>query len=97
MSNKNDIISKGYYYLSGYGSMNETTKYAKDIDKTNTFKDVKEWFANNVKSKNAPKGTNSFVANGAYQEYQLDLLFTLFANHSFTSLNVIILPISLAY
>ena len=75
MSNKNEIISKVYYDLSGYGSMNETTKDAKEIDKTITFKDVKEWFANNVKSKNVPKGTNSFVANGAYQEYQLDLLF----------------------
>ena len=54
--------------------MHETTKDAKAIDKTVTFKDVKEGFANNVKSKNAPKGTNSFVANGAYQEYQLYLL-----------------------
>ena len=71
MSNKNEIISKVYYDLSGYGSMNETTKDAKDIDKTITCKDVKEWFANNVKSKNAPKGTNSFVANGAYTCFSL--------------------------
>ena len=41
MSNKNEIISKVYYDLSGYGSMNETTKDAKDIDKTITFKYVK--------------------------------------------------------
>ncbi|MFM7982037.1 MAG: hypothetical protein ACKPKO_22230 [Candidatus Fonsibacter sp.] len=41
MSNKNEIISKVYYDLCGYGSMNETTKDAKEGDKTITFKDVK--------------------------------------------------------
>ena len=75
MSNKNEIKSKVYHVLSGYGSMNETTKDAEAIDNTITFKGVKDGFANDVKSKNVPKGTNSFEANGAYQEYQLDLMF----------------------
>ncbi|MFM7988342.1 MAG: hypothetical protein ACKPKO_54425 [Candidatus Fonsibacter sp.] len=60
MSNKNEITSKVYYDLSGYGSMNETTKDAKEIDKTITFKDVKEWFANNVKKQECTEGHQLF-------------------------------------
>ena len=34
-----------------------------------------ECFDGHVKSKSQVKGTNSFVANGPYQEYELDLMF----------------------
>ena len=72
---ENAIISNVYYDLSGYGSMNVTTKDAKVIDKSIKFSDVKAWFDNNVKSKSQEKGASSFVANGPSQEYQLDLMF----------------------
>lgn len=75
MSDKNDIISKVYYDLSGYGSIEQTTKDAKKIDNSIKYIDVKEWFDKNVKVKTQKKGTNSFIANGPYQEYQIDLLF----------------------
>ena len=64
MSNKNEIISKVNHELSGYGSMNETTKDAKAIDNTITFKDVKERFANDVNQK-------SNVETPIQQEQQL--------------------------
>ena len=68
------IISKVYYDLSGHGSMHETTKDAKDIDKSIECSVVKAWLDNRIKIKSAVKGTNSFVAKGPYQEYQLDLM-----------------------
>ena len=67
MANKNAIISKVHYDLNGYGSMNETTKDAKAIDKSIKFSDVKEWFDNHAKNKIQVKGATSFVANGPYQ------------------------------
>ena len=70
----NAMIFKVDYDLSGYGSMNETTKGAKAIDKSINLIDVKEWFDSRVKSKSQVKGANSFVARGPYQEYQLDLM-----------------------
>ena len=68
------IISKVYYDLSGHGSMHETAKDAKDIDKSIECSVVKAWLDNRIKIKSAVKGTNSFVAKGPYQEYQLDLM-----------------------
>ena len=37
--------------------------------------DVKRWFEDHIKTKKQVYGQNSFVANGAFHEYQLDLFF----------------------
>ena len=56
--------------------MNETTKDANAIDNSIKFSDVKEWFDKHVKSKSQVKGANSFVANGPYQDDQLNWMIT---------------------
>jgi len=73
--NKNDTISKVYFDPAGYGSINTTLKDAKQIDKTITLQDVKNFFDSRVNKKTNLKGSNSFVAPYAYYEYQIDLMF----------------------
>ena len=51
MAAKNAVISKIYYNLSGYGSMNETTKDAKAIVKSIKVSDVQEWSDNHIKAR----------------------------------------------
>ena len=75
MTNKHEIISNVFYDLSGHGSIIETMKDAKAIDKSIKFSNVKEWLARHVQSQSQVKGANSFVANCPYQEHQLDLMF----------------------
>ena len=76
MSNsKSEIISKIYNDPSGFGSVKKTLDEAKQIDKTITIDDVKNWFSKNVEKKNQLKGMNSFVAPHPYYEYQLDVFF----------------------
>ena len=72
---KNEIISKIYNDPSGFGSINKTLGEAKQVDKSITIDDVKDWFRRNVEKKNQLKGMNSFVAPHPYYEYQLDLFF----------------------
>jgi hypothetical protein len=75
LENKDEIISKIYYNESGYGSIIKTHKAAKAIDKTISVKYVSKWFDENVGKKGQPKGSNSFVAQYAFQEFQIDLCF----------------------
>jgi len=72
---KNEIISKIYNDPSGFGSVKKTLDEAKQLDKSITIDDVKDWFHKNVEKKNQLKGMNSFVAPHPYYEYQLDLFF----------------------
>ena len=72
-ANKHDIIPKVYGDLNKYGPRYETTRYAKAIDKSSAFSDVKECFDDNGTSKNQVEGANSFIANSPYQDYQLDV------------------------
>ena len=44
------------------------------ITKSIKYIDVQEWLDKNVNNKSQTKGANSAVANGPYQEYELDLL-----------------------
>ena len=53
---KESIIAKVYYDPSGYGSINETLKYAKKYNNTITYEDIKEW-----KSKTLNEKLNSEV------------------------------------
>ena len=46
----------------------------KQIDSTIKLDDVKEFFAKYVQQKKQLHGTNSFLANGAKYEYQIDLI-----------------------
>ncbi len=43
MDNKADIIARVYYDPSGYGSISETLKEAREYDKSITYNDVKLW------------------------------------------------------
>ena len=74
-SKKDETIAKIYYDPAGYGSNIATLKEAKEIDKTITLEDIKEWKAKNLERKTQLKGYNSFVASRPYQEYQMDLMF----------------------
>ena len=75
MDSKQEIIKKIYYDPSGHGSLKTTLEDARQVDKTITINDVKEFFKNNIEKKTQLKGMNSFVAPHAYYEYQLDLFF----------------------
>ena len=72
---KQALIAKIYNDPAGFGSNTNTLKEAKEVDKTITLADIKEWKAKNVESKTQLKGENSFVASKPYQEYQMDLMF----------------------
>ena len=51
MVSKKEVISQVYQDLSGYGSMHETTQYAKTIGNPIKISDVKERFDNHATSK----------------------------------------------
>ena len=72
---KNEIIKKLYYDPAGFGSMQATLKDAQAKDKTINMNDVKAWFKRNVEQKKNLKGYNSFVANEAFEEFQVDPCF----------------------
>ena len=72
---KNKIISNVYFDPAGYSSIKTTLEDARKKDKTITYNDVKEWFQKNIEQKKQLKGYNSYVANEAKFEYQIDLFF----------------------
>ena len=74
---KDEIIEKVYYDKSGYGSRGKTLADARHIDKTITYNDVKDWFDKNLETKRQLKGQHSFIANHAYQEF--DMYIKLFS------------------
>ena len=71
----NEIISKIYFEPSGYGSIQNTLKAARKVDKTIKLDDVKAWFVANVEQKTKYSGQNSYVAQKPYEEYQVDLFY----------------------
>jgi len=71
-----DAITRAYNDdENGFGSIAKTLKDAKTINPNVTLDDVKKWFESNIGSKTQLKGYNSFIVNGAYKEYQIDLFF----------------------
>ena len=72
---KNKIISQVYHDPLGYGSIHNTLKDARKVDKSITLEDVKQWKESNVERKTQLKGYNSYVADHRFQEYQIDLFF----------------------
>ena len=76
MATKKEIIEKVYFGPDGFGSLNEVLKDAKKIDDTITYEDVKAWKSKQEFGQKAkPRGSNSFIAQEPYQEYQCDLFF----------------------
>ena len=69
---KEETISKIYNDLSGFGSIKQTFEEARKKDKTITLNDVKAWKEKNIVRKTNLKGYNSYVANEAREEYQVD-------------------------
>jgi hypothetical protein len=72
---KNNIINNVYHDQSGYGSIQKTYEEAREKDNSITLKNVRDWFAQNVERKKQLKGYNSFINDGAREEYQVDLAF----------------------
>ena len=72
---KHDTISKVYNDLSGFGSLKQTLQDAKEVDPSIKLDDVRQWMEENTKRKKQLPGQNSFIGNGPYHEYQLDLMF----------------------
>ncbi len=75
MSDKESIIAKSYYDLAGFSSAAQHLADARKLDKTITMQDIKDWRAKNIEVKKQLRGSNSFVAQHPYQEYQADLIF----------------------
>lgn len=72
----NDAIARAYNDdENGYGSMQNTLKYAKELNADVTLDDVRKWFSANLGDKKQLKGYNSFIVEGPYKEYQIDLFF----------------------
>ena len=69
---KNDVIKSVYYGVGGYGRVQSTFEKAKMKDKTITKQNVKDWFFNNIEDNSKPDGMNSYINNGAREEFQLD-------------------------
>jgi len=72
---KNNIINNVYKDKSGFSSIQKTYKEANAKDSTITLQNVRDWFAKNVERKKQLKGYNSFINDGAQEEYQVDLAF----------------------
>jgi hypothetical protein len=75
MEEKDKIIEKIYTDPSGFGSIENTLKEVRKIDKSITRKDVQQWIENNTHRKSNLRGYNSYVSPGPRHEYQIDLFF----------------------
>ena len=72
---KDDVTSRVYNDLSGFGALKQTLQDARKVDASIKLDDVRQWMEENAKRKQQLKGRNSFVANGPYHQYQPDLMF----------------------
>ena len=72
---KEEIIRKLYFDPSGFLSIRNTLKNVRKIDKSITEAEVKEFIENNTERKTHFSGYNSFIANEAKQEYEIDICF----------------------
>jgi hypothetical protein len=76
MDKKQEIIKRVYTDEAGYGSKKETLDDARQVDKSITMNDVNEFFTKYQERKTNLRGYNSYVADAAYEEFQVDLFFT---------------------
>ena len=75
MDKKDEIIKKLYTDAAGFGSIENTFKEVRKIDKSITREDVKRWIEINTHIKTNLRGNNSYVSRGPHHEYQIDLFF----------------------
>ena len=73
MNTKDEIISKTYYDMGGYGSISRTLEEAKEIDPTIKEADVRKWRERNLQRKTILRGQNPFLEPASKEKYQLDL------------------------
>ena len=73
MTDKQTIIKQIYYDPAGFDGIKKTLEEARKKDKSITLNDVKDLFKTNIEQKKQLKGYNSFIANEAKFEYQIDL------------------------
>ena len=67
---KNKVIEQVYNDPLGFGSIKNTLKDVRKIDRTITLQDVIKWRENNIERKTQLKGHNSFVAHKPFEEFQ---------------------------
>ncbi len=72
---KDKIINEVYCNEAGYGSVKTTYTDARMKDRRITLKYVQNWFSKTLEATKQPGGTNSFVGQEAFFEYQVDLFF----------------------
>ena len=72
---KDELLASLYYDFALMGSQKELLTEAIKKDKTITVSDVKNWFDRNIVKTGNLKGYNSFIPDGPYIEYQIDLFF----------------------
>ena len=72
---KDEIIERMYFDESGYGSISSILKDAKALDPSITHDDIKMKKKTNIETKRQLKGFNSFIADRAYQEFEIDIMF----------------------
>jgi len=73
---KKDIIERIYFDdRTGYRSVRDTWKNAREIDPNIEPKDVSQWKAELQPRKTPVSGYNSFIANAPFQDFQVELLF----------------------
>ena len=75
MGDKDKLSKELYFNESGYESINNLYKEAKEKDNTITLNYVKGWYKHFNEPKTQLKGSNSYIAPDPYVEYQLDLFF----------------------
>ena len=72
---KDKTIAQVYNDPLGFGSNRNTLKDAHKIDSTITLEDIIKWKESHVERTTQLKGYNSYIANGPYEQYQVDLFF----------------------
>ena len=71
-----EIIEEVYFDdLTGYRSIRDTWKQAREIDPDIKLQDVSQWKAELEPRKTRVAGYNSFIANAPYQGFQVDIFF----------------------
>ena len=72
---KEKIISNMYYNTtSGFGSIDETIRQVKQIDKSITKAEVTQFLDNqDIRQTKRPKGYNCFIPEGPLEQIQIDL------------------------
>ena len=73
-----------YYDKSGIGSIGKTLADARHIDKSITYNDVQDWFDKKIEIRRPLKGQNSCIANHAYQEFEIDIMFLFDLKESYS-------------